>query len=185
MRAVIAIDLPESVHSALAQAQQSFRAVCRDARWTRPEGIHLTLKFLGEISDAQAKQVVEALAQLGQFESFPVEVKGFGFFPSAHRPRVFWAGVTAPPALAELAARVEGRMEKLGFAREDRAFSPHLTLARFQAPRPQPELEAAVAGQATTLLGEFTASEFFLFESRLSPQGAQYRKVMRFPKGGG
>jgi 2'-5' RNA ligase len=182
MRAFIAIDLPEPVRAALAEAQQGFRSACRDARWTRPEGIHLTLKFLGEISDAQTKQVVEALAQIGPFITFSVEVKGFGFFPQAHRPRVFWAGVTAPMALAELAARIEGRMEKIGFAREDRAFAPHLTLARFQVPRPQPELEAAVAGRATTSLGNFEASEFFLFESKLSPQGAQYRKVMRFPR---
>jgi 2'-5' RNA ligase len=182
MRAFIAIDLPEPVHAALAEAQQGFRNACRDARWTRPEGIHLTLKFLGEISDAQAKQVVEALAQIGRFEPFSVEVKGFGFFPQAHRPRVFWAGVAAPPALAELAAQVESRMEKIGFAREDRAFAPHLTLARFQVPRPQPELEAAVIARATSSLGQFEASEFFLFESKLSPQGAQYRKVMRFPR---
>jgi len=182
MRAFIAIDLPEPVRAALAEAQQGLRSACRDARWTRPEGIHLTLKFLGEISDAQTKQVVEALAQIGPFEPFSVEVKGFGFFPQAHRPRVFWAGVAAPPGLAELAARVESRMEKIGFAREDRAFAPHLTLARFQVPRPQPALEAAAAGRAAISLGNFEASDFFLFESKLSPQGAQYRKVMRFPR---
>ena len=182
MRAFIAIDLPEPVRAALAEAQRGFHSVCHDARWTRPEGIHLTLKFLGEISDAQTRQVVEGLGQIGVFEPFIVEVKGFGFFPHAHRARVFWAGVAAPSALAELAEKVETRMEKIGFAREDRAFSPHLTLARFQVPRPQPALEAAVAGHAPASLGKFEASEFFLFESKLSPQGAQYRKVMRFPR---
>jgi len=182
MRAFIAIDLPEPLHAALAEAQRVFHSACRDARWTRPEGIHLTLKFLGEISDAQTKQVVEALAQIGPFEPFFVEVKGFGFFPQAQRPRVFWSGVTAPPALTDLAARVEGRMERIGFAREDRPFSPHLTLARFQVPRPQQALEAAIAARANSSLGKFEASEFFLFESKLSPQGAQYRKVMRFPR---
>jgi 2'-5' RNA ligase len=182
MRAFIAIDLPEPLRAALGEAQQAFRSACRDARWTRPEGIHLTLKFLGEISDAQTKQVVEALTQIGPLEPFLVEVQGFGFFPQVHRPRVFWAGVAAPPALAELAARVERHMEKIGFAREDRAFSPHLTLARFQVPRPQPELEAAVAARGAAALGRFEASEFFLFESKLSPQGAQYRKVMRYPR---
>jgi 2'-5' RNA ligase len=182
MRAFIAIDLPEPLPAALAEVQQVFRGACQDARWTRPEGIHLTLKFLGEISDAQTRQVVEALGQIGAFEPFSVEVTGFGFFPQAQRPRVFWAGVAAPPALAELAARIEGHMEKIGFAREDRAFSPHLTLARFQVPRPQPALEAAVAARTNVSLGKFTASEFILFESKLSPQGAQYRKVMRFPR---
>jgi 2'-5' RNA ligase len=182
MRAFIAIDLPESLRAVLAETQHVFRSVCPDARWTRPEGIHLTLKFLGEISDAQTKQVVEALGQIGKFEPFPIEVKGLGFFPQAQRPRVFWAGIQAPQALAELAGRIEGHMEKIGFAREDRSFTPHLTLARFQVPRPQPELEAAVATPAGASLGKFEASEFFLFESKLSPQGAQYRKVMRFPR---
>ena len=182
MRAFIAIDLPELLRAALGQTQQAFRSACPEARWTRPEGIHLPLKFLGEISDAQVKQVVEALARVSRFEPFSVEVKGFGFFPQAQRPRVFWVGVEAPPALGELAARVEGEMEKVGFLREQRAFTPHLTLARFEVPRPQPALEAALARQETTSLGSFTASEFFLFESKLSPQGAQYRKVLRFPR---
>jgi len=182
MRAFIAIALPDAVHAALAQAQSDLRSACRDARWTRPEGIHLTLKFLGEISDAQTKQVVEALIAMGHFDPFRVEVTGFGFFPQANRPRVFWAGVVAPPALAELAGRVEAAMEKTGFAREERSYSPHLTLARFPVPRVQPALQSAVATRATESLGKFVASEFFLFESKLSPQGAQYRKVMRFPR---
>jgi 2'-5' RNA ligase len=185
MRAFIAIDLPEFVRAALAETQQTFRQVCRDVRWTRPEGIHLTLKFLGEISDAQTQQVVEALARIGRFVPFSVELKGLGFFPAARRPRVFWVGVEAPAALAELAARVEGEMEKIGFPREDRAFTPHLTLARFPMPRPQPALEAAATTQAQQPTGKFEVSEFFLFESKLSPQGAQYRKVARFPIGSG
>lgn len=182
MRAFIAIDLPDAIHRALADVQNDFRGAGRDARWTRPEGIHLTLKFLGEISDAQTKQVVEALAALGHFAPFSVEIRGFGFFPGANRPRVFWAGVMAPPTLAELAAQVESAMERIGFARESRAYSPHLTLARFQVPRPQPALQSAAADQAAKSLGKFEASEFFLFESKLSPQGAQYRKVVKFPK---
>ena len=182
MRAFIAIDLPGPLHTALANTQQAFRSACPGARWTHPEGIHLTLKFLGEISDPQMKHVVEALTPIATFEAFHVEVKGFGFFPDAGRPRVFWVGVEAPPALAELAARVDGALEKVGFLREPRAYTPHLTLARFPAPRAQPALEAALARYKAPAVGGFEASEFYLFESKLSPQGAQYRKVMRFPR---
>ncbi len=181
MRAFIAIDLPEAIHAELKRWQSAFRAVCREASWARPEGIHLTLKFLGEISDNQARKVTEALKELGPFEKYPVEVKGFGFFPDARRPRVFWAGVEAPPALVELAGRVGECMEKLGFAREGRAYRPHLTLARFKNPRPQPALVELVGGESDTSLGRFDVSEFFLFESKLFPQGAEYRKVARFP----
>ncbi len=180
MRAFIAIDLPDPIRAALGKAQESLRSLCSGARWTRPEGIHLTLKFLGEISDARVAQINEALSKAGPFEPFSVEVSGFGFFPNAKRPRVFWAGVAAPPALAELATRIEAQMEKFGFAREERDFSPHLTLARFKDPRPQPELSSAAAAAAASSFGKFGVSDFFLFESKLSPHGAVYRKVMRF-----
>lgn len=180
MRAFIAIDLPGPLHTALANAQRAFRSACLDARWTNPEGIHLTLKFLGQITDAQVDQVTKALTPVGSFKPFFVEVKGFGFFPSDRRPRVFWAGVRAPPALAELAAQVDRAMSEIGFPREARDYSPHLTLARFPVPRAQPELQAALAGYEPDSLGTFEASEFFLFESKLSPHGAKYRKVTRF-----
>ncbi len=182
MRAFIAIDLPESIQAALGQQQAAFRAACPDARWTRPEGIHLTLKFLGEISDDQVRQVTEALAGLTPFASFSIAVKGFGFFPDARRPRVFWVGLEAPPALGELANRVESCMEKLGFAREERSLTPHLTLARFKVPRPQPALQALLTQRGELSLGQFEVSEFFLFESKLSPHGAEYRKIARFPR---
>jgi 2'-5' RNA ligase len=181
MRAFIAIDLPLEILNELARCQTSFRGLCPDARWTRPEGIHLTLKFLGEVTDAQAGQITQALASLEAFQNFSVEIKSFGFFPDARRPRVFWAGVAAPPDLAQFARRVDDAMEKVGFPREQRAFSPHLTLARFREPRPQPALREEVEKQAGLLLGRFEVSEFFLYESKLTPQGAEYRKVARFP----
>ena len=182
MRAFIAIDLPEAVRAELRQQQTTFRAVCPDGRWARPEGIHLTLRFLGEISDEQVTQVTDALKELRNFETFSTEVKGFGFFPDPRRPRVFWAGVVTPPNLAALAEQVEHAMEKLGFAREDRPFTPHLTLARFKVPRPQPALQSHLERLGEPSLGSFEVSEFFLFESKLSPQGAEYRKVARFPQ---
>lgn len=182
MRAFIAIDLPTNIRAALAQLQADLRARGPDCRWTRPEGIHLTLKFLGPISDAQVEQVTRALAALAPFCVFSIEVRGFGFFPDVWRPRVFWAGLEAPPSLGELAQRVEGAMAGLGFAPETRPFAPHLTLARLKVPRPQPALAALVEARGEVSLGRFEVSEFFLFESKLSPQGAEYRKVARFPQ---
>jgi len=191
MRAFIAIDLPESIRESLARKMDEIRQSLtvpiqsnRDStiRWSRPEGIHLTLKFLGEITQPQVAQITSALSTLKPIGKFSIEVKGFGFFPDAARPRVFWAGVVAPPDLAQWAGRIENKMEELGFAREDRGFNPHLTLARFKNPKPQPTLRALVEQQKDAFLGRFEASEYFLFESKLSPQGSQYRKVIRFPK---
>jgi RNA 2',3'-cyclic 3'-phosphodiesterase len=183
VRAFIAIDLPESIRDALAEAQALFCPSAPGARWVRPEGIHLTLKFLGEAKPEVVEKVKESLRTMGlsRFAPFPVEITGFGFFPDARRPRVFWAGVQAPQALADLAANVEAAMKALGFPREPRPYRPHLTLARFQEPRAQPALEKALEQRKASTLGAFDATEFFLFESRLSPGGAEYRKVARFP----
>ena len=183
MRAFVAIELPPAVESELRRQQAAFRAVAPEARWTRPEGIHVTLKFLGEIDSVMVAKVVKELEGLGPFAGFEIEVRDFGFFPDARRPRVFWAGVHAPAALADLVERVEEAMERLGFAPEERAFTPHLTLARFKIPRPQRELAAMVEKQRHSSLGRFPVAQFFLFESKLSPQGAEYRKVAAFPKG--
>jgi 2'-5' RNA ligase len=181
MRAFIAIDLHESIRAALRRKQASFRSVSPEARWTNPEGIHLTLKFLGEISEAKVREVSAALKSLDRFERFTVAVKGFGFFPGAQRPRVFWAGVEAPANLIQLAEQVDEAMQRIGFAREERAFRPHLTVARFKVPQPQPALQALLAQEGEQELGNFVVSEFFLFESKLSPRGAEYRKVEQFP----
>lgn len=114
MRVFVAIDLPAEIQSALARQQAAFQAVCPEARWTCPEGTHLTLKFLGEITVQKVSEVKEALFSLASFTPFTVEVKGFGFFPDARRPSVFWAGVEGPQDLGGLARRVEDSMEKTG-----------------------------------------------------------------------
>ena len=192
MRAFVAIDLPDNIRAALNTKQAELRdslatmnpaPVNPDAeiRWTKPEAIHLTLKFLGEIPQARIGQVIESLSTIGAFESFPVEVKGFGFFPGCSRPQVFWAGVEAPPALAQLARAIDEAMEKIGFAPEKRNYNPHLTLARFKSPRPRPEFRSLVETRGQLSIGRFEAGEFFLFESKLSPRGAEYGKVARFP----
>jgi RNA 2',3'-cyclic 3'-phosphodiesterase len=184
MRAFVAIDLADDVRAALAREQARLKAACahnRDIRWTRPEGLHLTLKFLGAVERERAASVIAALQALDPFDAFKAEVMGFGFFPDARRPRVLWVGLEAPAALSELAARVETALENLGFARENRPFKPHLTLARFDRPHAPPALTAAVAGSSAGSFGCFEVSEFFLLESRLRPGGAEYFKLARFP----
>lgn len=191
MRAFIAIDLPDAVRESLARKMDDLRHALghsglpkshqdSNIRWSRPEAIHLTLKFLGDTTEAQVDQIISALSTLEPFERFPIEVKGFGFFPRAARPRVFWAGVEAPPDLIQLAGRIEGTLEGLGVAREHRNYNPHLTLARFTNPRPEPTLSAVVEKEKELKLGRFEVRDYFLFESKLSPEGPKYRKVVQF-----
>jgi RNA 2',3'-cyclic 3'-phosphodiesterase len=184
MRLFVAIELSDGVRAALAREQGRLRALCsrnRDVRWTAPESLHLTLKFLGETPVERVPAVIAALEALRGFEAFELAPNGFGFFPEARHPHVFWAGFDAPPALGELARRVDAALARLGFAPENRAFTPHLTLARFRAPRADPALLKAVETPTSTSLGRFKVDEYFLFESQLLPGGAEHKKLARFP----
>lgn len=188
MRAFIAIPLPDAVLIALARWQESLRSASdsspKDAsivKWVRPEGIHLTLKFLGEINAAKVEQVITALTPVGNFPALTLEVKGLGCFPNCERPRVLWAGVIAPRALPDFAAKIESALSGLGFPAEKRSFSPHLTLARFGDGRPQPWIKSAVRESNGWIAGRFEVSEFCLFESQLIPGApARYRRVASF-----
>lgn len=189
MRAFVAIDLPVEIHQELGRRQDDFRKRLsalggkdREINWVRPEGVHLTLKFLGEISEGQLNQTAEQLNAIPPFEKFEVEVRGFGFFPNIKRPRVFWAGLVAPPILAQLAAKVDAAAAKAGFAPEKRTFQPHLTLARFKNPLSLPDFGSVLGLPSEDSMGRFEVSEFYLFESKLrSGVPAEYRKIKRFP----
>ncbi len=107
MRAFIAVDLPADLRVDLGRWQEKLRKSARGARWVRPEGIHLTLKFLGEISSAQVIEVSKILSTLPRIAPFEIHFKGFGFFPHAGRPRVLWVGIEPCPTLEALAAQVD------------------------------------------------------------------------------
>ncbi len=181
MRTFVAVDLPENLKAELRIRQEKLKKAAQGGRWVRPEGIHLTLKFLGEISEEQIGQVTESLSQVPRFEAFSVEVKGFGFFPNSQRPRVLWVGVEGGEPLAALAAEVEKSLQAVGFPPEARPFKPHLTLARFRFPRPQPGLAKELSATHSPSLGRLQVSQFSLIESRLHPQGAEYRKIAAYP----
>ncbi|MGH9407282.1 MAG: RNA 2',3'-cyclic phosphodiesterase [Terriglobia bacterium] len=188
MRAFIAITLPDDIRTELARGQAALREALEaepggDAgvRWAAPESIHLTIKFLGEITAEKSRELVEALDF--PFPRFGAEVRGLGFFPDSKRPRVLWAGVVAGLELIELARKVEAVTQGLGFPAEDRSFSPHLTLARFRDARPQPALQIGASDLGARSLGRFQVSEFCLFESRLAAgKPAEHRIIACLPR---
>ena len=189
MRLFVALEIPRQTRDALAGLIAQLAPTCRGARWSRPEGMHLTLKFIGEVPSEKAANIRAELRAVDRF--FPLEIafRGAGFFPNARHPRVFWAGVEAGAALAALASGIERRLEPLGIAREAREFRPHLTLARFKSEEGLPALHAALAklekgSSAVSGLGmDFgrgTFEEFHLIESKLHPQGATYITLETF-----
>jgi RNA 2',3'-cyclic 3'-phosphodiesterase len=184
MRLFVALELPGEVRAAMADLIAQLKPMCRQASWSRPEGMHVTLKFLGHaIADSDAEKLAAARAELARVKcQVPVEMRyrGVGFFPSARRPQVFWCGIEASANLAPLAADIERALEPLGIPREPRTFVPHLTLARLKTSEGVP----ALAGEAEKLAGrEFGSSretEFHLFESKLKPGGAEHHKIASF-----
>lgn len=192
MRLFVAIDIDEAIRERLARFLEGVRdfAPAQEVRWVRPESLHLTLKFIGEVGPERAQQIQRALGTV-RAPSAELSFKGHGFFPSATAPRVFWVGIQAGPNLSQLAAAVDAALAPFSTMRERQPYTPHLTLARAGSGRPQggpgdapsarfQKLQQKLAGAPEPEFGTMTAREFFLYESKLSPAGAEYRKIERF-----
>jgi 2'-5' RNA ligase len=181
MRLFVAMDIPGDVRAALSAIVAKLRPICPKARWTRIEGLHVTLKFIGETPDARVPEIRSALALIAPRPPIAIHFRGLGFFPNAKWPRVFWAGVESGQDLAALAAAVEAALHPLSVAREDRAFAPHLTLARFDPPRSQDALQSSLEKLGALEFGGVTANEFHLYQSVLKRGGAEYTRLATFP----
>ena len=142
-------------------------------RWVRPEALHLTLKFLGEIAPAEVMLVTEAMKDASRtLDPFYLELQGLGFFPDIRKPRVFWAGIQdREGGMARLHARLEEALGRRGFPMDTRPFHPHLTLARIKG---RMNRSARLEAHEDTVFGSQTVRELVLFKSDLRPQGPLY-----------
>lgn len=178
MRAFIAVELDPEVKRTLLAFIETLKAARGDVRWVRPEGLHLTLKFLGEIDEAGARRVGTVLAGLaGRHGPFPLGFRDTGVFPGEREPRVLWVGASAGPGLAVFQDELERALEAEGFERDRREFKPHLTLGRVKGPKRIREVVAELDKRRGETFGEMTARKVALFESRLRPEGPEYRIV--------
>ena len=173
----MALNLPDGVRKALWAAAAPIRQLGLPVKWMPPEGIHVTLKFLGEVADAREPELRAALGRAAAgIPALPLVVGGFGAFPALDRPRIIWAGLEPDRALEGLQRRVEQEFAPLGFPPEDRPFRPHLTLgraARDARPRHCDGLEDALLGlryQEATIVRDVD-----LMQSLLRPGGSAYQ----------
>ena len=185
VRAFVAIEIPENAKSFLKVIWSDLKKVGADVKWVRPEGIHLTLKFLGEI---QADRIPVFKRDLGpvfrEFRPFEIRISGMGAFPHLMRPRVIWVGLEDPSGiLAPLAQRVEDVFDVHGFKKEKRGFNPHLTLGRVRSVAGRDELVEAVRQRMSMSGPGFFVDRGVLFQSILRPAGAEYRELCHFPIG--
>ena len=193
MRIFIGLDIPEETRAAITRYMDGLRNFAPDVRWVRPESFHVTLKFIGEQSPDNVERIKRELATV-KTASFEIAFRDTGFFPNAKSPRVFWVGIHAAEELAKLAADVDEAVARIGIPRDTNPYRPHLTLSRSGSGRPHPKHGdrpdnklARLAGKLQNLpqpdFGTMTAREFFLYESKLSPKGAQYFKLQAFSLG--
>jgi len=181
MRLFVALELKAAVRENLGALLKALRAVSPQTRWVRPENLHLTLKFMGEVPETKLAAIRSALASVHSDQPTTVDFRGLGFFPNEKRPRVLWAGIEASPNLKTLAAEIDRAAEKLGIPREQRPFAPHLTLARFEPPELPEKLRSAIQENAAREFGSFRTNQYLLIESKLKPSGAGYTTLESFP----
>lgn len=190
------MDIDEEIRGRIAEFVAEVRGLAPDVRWTAPESWHMTLKFIGEKSDSSVMEIEKALGEISA-EGFGIEFQGHGFFPTVKAARVFWVGIEAGEGLGSLARAVDEKLSSIGIAKEERAFSPHLTLARGGARigggsgtpgrrtgdrvnKKFAKLQARLEGSASLQFGSMAGREFFLYRSQLSPKGSRYSKIARF-----
>ena len=192
MRLFIALDIDNAIREHIARFLEGVRGFAPDARWVRPESLHVTLKFIGEKPTEKVDEIKLALAEV-QGNAFDLSFRGFGFFPTPKAARVFWIGIEAGAVLAALATSVDKATAALGIPREDHPFSPHLTLARGGGHSGAPGwrkgdgpnrnfslLQEKLAAMPVPEFGTMTAREFFLYQSELMRGGSRYSKLAKF-----
>ena len=180
IRTFIAVELPEEMKQGLARLQADLRKHGARVSWTRPEGLHVTLKFLGNVEESQIEAIAEAVRTAVSGSTRPrLTVAGTGAFPGWGSPRVLWVGVEDEEGrLGAIQARLEKELEKLGFEREKRAFKPHLTLGRVKAIGGVRPVSEDLRNRQVDL-GTFEVTQIVVMKSDLKPTGAVYTPLAK------
>ena len=190
MRIFVALDIDDAIRDRISRFMDGLRGFAPDARWVRPESLHVTLKFVGEKPPEFVEKIKQALSAI-HAEATDISFRGYGFFPGPKAARVFWIGIEAGPQLAILAKVVDESLFALGIPKEEHAFSPHLTLARAggrsgrgqkgHAPNVFQHLQEKLAALTVPDFGTIRPREFFLYQSQPQQGGSRYTKIATFP----
>jgi 2'-5' RNA ligase len=186
IRAFLAIDPPEDILQAMSRLQEKLkREIGGRISWTKPQGQHLTLKFFGDISTEDVKNICSAVQnRVASGQSLNLKIEKLGVFPDARRPRVIWCGVTGDvEKLSVLQKQLDSDFAAISFPMEDRPFRAHLTLGRIKDSHGLTGISEALTKNSAFAAGEFNCTELILFQSKLSPKGAVYTKLAEFVLG--
>lgn len=183
IRAFIALRLPENILSSINKIQEDLKQYRLPVRWVRPENIHLTLKFFGNINKSDTEIIGIAMGDCAACRSpLTLSAKGIGVFPSVARPRVIWAGLSGQASmLLSFQNALEKRLEESGFKKEERPFKGHLTIGRFKDRVNSEKLIEALRKHKDFNTEVFDAFEIILFKSDLLPAGPVYTELLNVP----
>lgn len=192
MRLFVALDIEDDIRGRITHFLDDVRELAPEARWVRPESMHVTLKFIGEKSEAVAERITLVLQNIDA-SAIEMNFRGYGFFPEVRAPRVFWVGIEGDLTLTSLAGAIDEGLSSVNIPKEEHAFSPHITLARAGRGSGSPgwrkgdgpnrsfqRLQEKLAAESAPDFGRMTAREFFLYQSRPSAGGSKYTKLARF-----
>lgn len=177
IRLFVGLELPEEVRERLA----GLAGGVPGARWVAPENMHLTLRFIGDVSEGELPDIDGALARV-KADPFDLEIAGVDAFSRGRRPVMLWAGASSNGALAHLQKRIESAIVKAGYAPEGRRFTPHVTLARLKDGAPG-RVRQFIANHNLLRIAPFAVRHFTLFSSHLGQRGASYRAEVAYPLG--
>jgi RNA 2',3'-cyclic 3'-phosphodiesterase len=182
MRLFIAIPIPETSLKEIIRVQDDLHSTLEKAvRWADPQSIHLTLKFLGEVQDLRKIDIVNSVEKsCQQICRFSLECCGLGVFPNIHLPNIIWVGIDSPPELLLLQQEIENNLSSIGFIKEKKKFSPHLTLGRVRTVLDNEEknqLNKKVKDYFETIITSFGVSEIQLIKSELKSAGPIYTNL--------
>jgi 2'-5' RNA ligase len=183
IRTFIAAELPLPLQDAIQTATSGLRNTLGEEliRWVPPHNVHLTLKFLGDVSPASLDQIKQILVtEAAQVGSFAVQIERLGAYPNSRRPRVLWVGLNAPAALTALQHSIDAAVARLGFESEDREFSPHLTIGRVRqnlSNTEQQKIRTSLEETQIANLGTAQVDAVHLFKSDLQANGSIYTKL--------
>jgi len=179
LRTFIAIELSTDIRDALAQAQVSLKYAGADVKWIAKNNIHLTLKFLGEISEEKSKEIAAALDNIAkETKPFEISLKDLGAFPTIEHPRVIWVGLDkGAKESTELAKKIDTSLSKLGFQEESRPFAAHLTIGRVRSGLNRGALVEKMSSFQLSAISCQPIKSMALIKSTLTPHGAIYSKL--------
>jgi 2'-5' RNA ligase len=182
MRTFVAIELDKEIKGTLSAFIKKLDAGDRNIRWVRSKGMHLTLKFLGEVSEDKIIGVKTVLGNIvPDYPHFHLHFMGTGTFPPQARiPRIVWIGIEKNETLQIIQARLENELHKISFPKENRKFHPHLTLGRVRGPQNLDKVMERLDQQKDTEFGTMTVDRILLFKSTLKPTGAEYAVISEF-----